>query len=130
MLNQPIPIMISLVGGLLSATLSLLHLFPVPGLILFSYLAPLPLFLIGLGVGLRPLYGAALIGTLITFIAEGPLLSSEFLISSVLGPILLSNRALLHRKTSAGKSKWYPSSLLLKDLTHVSAFIMILGLGT
>lgn len=121
--------MTSLLGGAFSAALSVLHLFPIPGLLLLSYFAPLPLFLTGLSVGLRPLYGATLIATLLVLIVEGPLLSAEFLIGSALGPVFLTNRALLHRKTSAGKSVWYPGSLLLRDLTLASGFVMIVGLG-
>lgn len=114
-------------GGISSAALSLLHLFPIPGLLLLSYLAPLPLFLIGLGVGLRPLYGATLIATILTLALEGPVLSAEFLISASLGPVLLSNRALLHRTNSKGKTSWYPGSLLLRDLTLASALMMVVG---
>ena len=121
--------LITVLGGLLSATLSLAYQLPFPGLILFSYLASLPLFLIGLGMGLRPLYGAGLIATLLVFIITQPLLGLEFFIFSVLGPVFLVNRALLNRKTSEGKVSWYPSSFLLRDITLISGAVMLLALG-
>lgn len=118
-----------ILGGLLSATLSLLHLFPAPGLIFISYLATLPLFLVGLGLGLRPLYGASLIATLLIVLLEGPLLGGEFFIFSALGSALLINRALLNRKNSSGKIDWYPASLLLRDLTLAAGLVMIIALS-
>src|SRR3990167_10280647 len=108
---------ITIVGGLLSAALSLLHLLPIPGLALISYFASLPLFLLGLGIGLRPLYGAGLIATALILLIAGPIVSAEFFVFSVVGPALILNRALLKRKSSSGKISWYPSSLLLRDLT-------------
>lgn len=120
---------ITIVGGLLSAALSLFHLLPTPGLALISYFAALPLFLLGLGIGLRPLYGAGLIATALILLIAGPIVSAEFFVFSVVGPALILNRALLNRKTSSGKVAWYPSSLLLRDLTLMSGGIMLLALG-
>lgn len=121
---------ISVLGGFLSATLSILHLTPFPGLILFSYFAPLPLFLIGLGIGLRSLYGAGLIAAGLVLLLEGPFLAIQFFIFSFLGPAFLTNRALLNRKNSSGKLIWYPSSFLLRDITFASGIVMLLALGT
>ncbi len=128
MTKESNPIVISIVGGLLSATLSVLHLFSFPALIFLSYFSALPLFLIGLGLGLRPLYGATLVASLTVLAFEGPLMGIEFLVGSVLGPVFLVNRALLHRKTSSGKN-WYPASLLLRDITLIAGLIMVIGLG-
>lgn len=120
---------ITVLGGLLSATLSLLHLTPFSGFFFISYFAPLPLFLIGLGIGLRPLYGAGLVATLIVFLLEAPMLGAEFFVFSVLGPTFLVNRTLLNRKKSSGEVVWYPSSFLLRDLTLASCLVMPLALG-
>ncbi|MBL8677055.1 MAG: DUF2232 domain-containing protein [Alphaproteobacteria bacterium] len=115
-------------GGLLSATLSFSPALFHPAFILFSYLATLPLFLIGLGLGLYPLYGAALIASILVFIVEGALAGSEFFIFSALGPIFLVNRALLNRKQK-GNVTWYPSTYLLRDLTLASAVVVVIALG-
>lgn len=115
-------------GGLLSATLSFSPILLHPALILFSYLATLPLFLVGLGFGLYSLYGAALIASILVFIVEGALAGSEFFIFSALGPIFLVNRALLNRKQK-GNITWYPSTYLLRDLTLASAVVVVIALG-
>jgi hypothetical protein len=128
-MDKPAIMAITVLGGLLSATLSLLHLFSLPGLVFISYLAPLPLFLIGLSIGLRPLYGAALIATLLVLLLEGPVFGAEFFVFSALGPAFLINRALLNRKKSSKEVAWYPSSFLLRDLTLASGIVMVLALG-
>lgn len=117
-------------GGLLSATLALTALAPFPGLVFFFCLAPLPLFLIGLSLGLRPLYGAILVAILGVLLIGGPIVAGELFILSFLGPAFLVNRALLHRKKSSGRIVWYPSSLLLRDLTFISGAIMLLCFGS
>jgi hypothetical protein len=117
-------------GGTLSAALSLLYLAPIPpGFVFLSYLASLPLFLLGLGVGLRSLYGAGLLATILIFLLEGPFIAGQFLVFSALGPTFLINRALLRRTKSSGEVAWYPSSFLLRDFTLYSGIIMLLALG-
>lgn len=114
---------ITILGGLLSATFFLFQV------MLITFFAPLPLFLIGLGVGLRPLYGAGLLATTIILLFGGPFFGAEFFAVFVLGPALLVNRALLNRKNSSGKVIWYPSSLLLRDLTYAAVLVMCLALA-
>lgn len=116
-------------GGLASATLSLLYLLPIPGLAFLSYFSPLPFFLLGLSSGLRPLYGAVVIATLLVCLIGGLFTGGEFFIFSGLGPAFLVNRALLNRKTASKKRAWYPASFLLRDLTLSSGLVMLLGLG-
>ncbi|MBI2707377.1 MAG: hypothetical protein HYX35_03575 [Proteobacteria bacterium] len=122
-------IILTVLGGLLSSALGVSYLLPFPGFVLFSYLAALPLFLLGLGVGLRPLYGAGVIATLLTFLLESPLSAGEFFFFSALGPAFLVNRALLNREKSSGEISWYPASYLLRDFTFVTGFVMLLALG-
>ena len=117
-----------IVGGLLSATLSFSHIVFHPGFVFLSYLATLPLFLIGLGGGLSPLYGAAIIASAFVFLMEGFIPGAEFFILSALGPVFLTYRALLYRKKGE-KAHWYPSSYLLRDLTAASTFVMVIALG-
>jgi uncharacterized protein YybS (DUF2232 family) len=116
-------------GGLLSATLSVLHIFPIPGLVFFSYFATLPLFLVGLSLGLRPLYVAGLLASAIVLLLQGPFIAGEFLVFSFLGPAFLMYRALLNRKKKSGEVSWYPSSLLLRDITYAAGFVMIIAVA-
>ncbi len=116
-------------GGLLSATLTVLHLFPVPGLVFFSYFATLPLFLVGLGLGLRSLYVAGFLASAIVLLLQGPFLAGEYLIFSFIGPAFLMNRALLNRTKKSGEVAWYPSSLLLRDMTLAAGCVMLIGVA-
>ena len=116
-------------GGFLSAALALIHFLPFPGLVFFSYFALLPLFLLGLGVGLRPFYGASLLATLLVFIGGGSMAAGEFFLLSVFFPGMLITRILLNRTTSAGNISWYPASLILRDFTLLSLCIALLGFG-
>ena len=77
-------------GGLLSATLSLLPLFSFPGLMFLSYLTTLPLFLVGLSLGLHSLYGAGALATLVVILLGGPWSGGEFLILSAFGSAFLT----------------------------------------
>lgn len=120
---------ISILGGLFSATLALLPLLVLPNLIVFSYLVPLPFFLLGLGVGLRPLLGAGLLATALVLLFEGPLPTAEFFLFSFLGPVFLVHRALLNHKKSSGEVVWYSPSFLLRDFTIFSGIVMIVALG-
>lgn len=116
-------------GGLISATLALLPMTLLPSLAFFSYFTPLPFFLLGLGSGLRPLLGAGLFATAIVFLFEGPVLTIEFFLFSVLGPAFLVHRALIKRKKTSGEIVWYSPSFLLRDFTLLAGIIMIFSLG-
>jgi len=122
-MNRTAILAISVLGGLLSATLSLLPLFPIP------LLSSLPLFLIGLGMGLLPLYGAGIVACLLVLLLEGPLSAVEFFIFFAVGPSFLIYKSLLKRKKSSGEIVWYPSSLLLRDLTYGAGAVMLIALG-
>ncbi len=119
---------VPLLGGLLSATLAVLPLTGLPGLVLFSYLTCLPLFLVGLSLGLRSLLVAGFVASLILFFIEGPLLTGEYFLFSFLGPTFLVSRLLLNRTKKNGVVEWYPPSLLLRDFTLTAGFVMLIAL--
>lgn len=116
-------------GGLISATLALLPMTFLPSLALLSYFTPLPFFLLGLGIGLRPLLGAGLLASAVIFVSQGPLITTEFFLFSVLGPTFLVHRALINQKKPSGERIWYSPSLLLRDFTLLSGLIMTFSLG-
>ncbi|MBX9786274.1 MAG: hypothetical protein K2Y08_02940, partial [Alphaproteobacteria bacterium] len=100
------------------------HFYLLAYLSYFSAFSPLPLFLLGLGKGLRPLYAAGLLATALLGFAivlfnglNSYLLYStmSFFVFSVFGIFILVNRALLHYKTASGEVIWYSSSSLLRD---------------
>lgn len=116
-------------GGLISATLAILPMTFLPSLFLLSYFTPLPFFLLGLGAGLRPLLSAGILATAIVFISQGPIITVEFFLFSVLGPAFLVQRSLTHQKKPSGETVWYPLSFLLRDFTLLSGIIMIIFIG-
>ncbi len=128
-MNNPTPLVLILLGSFLSTLLAVSSLLSLPGIALFSYLASCPLFLVGLGLGLRPLCGAGAIATLLVFFLGGPLVAGEFFLFSVFGPAVLVSRALLNRTKSSGEMSWYPSSYLLRDFTCAMGVVMLLALG-
>lgn len=120
---------ITILGGLLSATLALLPMTLIPGLAFFSYFAPLPLFLLGLGRGLRPLLGAGFLAAALILLVEGPILTAQFFLFFFLGPVFLVHRTLINWKKNSTEIIWYSPSFLLRDFTLLSGIIMILALG-
>lgn len=128
-MNNSALMAITLLGGLLSATLSALPLLNIPGLVFFSYLTCLPLFLVGLSLGVRPLLGAGLLASVLLLLFEGPYLAGEYFVLSFLGPAFIVSRTLLKRKKKSGEVVWYPSSLLLRDMTLAAGFVMLMALA-
>lgn len=128
-MTQSAFVAITILGGVFSAAFSLVLFSPIPELAFVFYLTPLPLFLLGLGMGLRPLYGASIIATALVLLFAGPFFAIEFFIFFALGPIFLINRALLNRKKALGKVVWYSSSCLLRDFALAADIVMFLALG-
>jgi len=120
---------ITVLGGLSCATLALLPLLSASAFIFISNFLPLPLFLLGLSVGLRPLFGAGLLASALIFLFEGPLFASEFFFLSFLGSAFLVQRALLTYKDSSQKAVYYPPSFVLRDFTLLAGIVMVLALG-
>jgi len=115
-------IVIAIMAGIAAAALhaSIVMLTPLSA-VLF-YLAPLPLFIVGLGSGpasaaVAAAAGAAALGSL-----WGPKAGLFFVISSALGPVILCRLALISRPSSAGgrhegeavdrSIEWYPEGRL------------------
>jgi hypothetical protein len=126
--RKPNLVAITALSGFVSAILALLPM-AFHGLTFLSYFAPLPLFLVGLGAGWRPLLAAGILATVCIFFFQDPLLIAEFVLLSFLGPAFLVHRALISRKKPSGEIVWYPSSCLLRDATFFAGIIMIFALG-
>ncbi len=127
--------LLTAIAGLASAGLYLAAMAGTPGAAMLSNLAPLPLFMSGLGLaplaaGLATLIAAAVVALMPLMIdAEGTSRSSEGLIFLALtgaAPYLLSRWALLNRTTAEGSTEWYPPGLLLVRLCGIAA-VLVLG---
>jgi len=93
---------------------------PAGGGLLLAYIAPLPLFLAGLGLGLRgALIAAAVSGALSMLFAGLPYAGTQALVYS-LPVIILCRQALLSRGDGAGKVYWYPPGHMLLWLSGMA----------
>ncbi len=115
----PLPLMIGAGAGLVSATLfaSAATASVLAG-ILF-YLAPLPIFLAGLGWASTAAIFAALTGTVVVGAALGPAAAAIFALAVAVPAALLSHLALLSRPAETaqgqvmGATEWYPPGRLV-----------------
>ena len=115
-------ILLAAVGGALSGLLYLAVVTGSTGGVMFAYLSQVPLFLIGLGLGLSPAIVAGSVALLI-ITGAGGWLSAIVLLATNIGPVwLLVRQALLHRPGAApGVFEWYPPGLLLGWLVGMAA---------
>ncbi len=120
-------ILLAAAGGVLSGLLYLALVVGSMGGIIFAYLSQVPLFLVGLGLGVRPVLIAGAIATAI-IAGAGNWLSALLLLLTNIGPVwILTRQALLNRPGAVqGQLEWYPPGLLLAWLTGM-ALVGIVG---
>ncbi|HEY0832779.1 MAG TPA: DUF2232 domain-containing protein [Azospirillum sp.] len=115
---MPTPLVAPLAGGVLSALFYVAMLYGGVGALILAYLAPLPLFLSGLWLGLT---AAAIAGGT----AAGLVLAATGSVTAVFGYALSAavpaafvvRQSLLARPTADGGVEWYPPGLMLMGLT-------------
>lgn len=127
-LRKPNTLATIALGGLTSALLALLPII-LPPLFALSYFAPLPLFLLGLSQGLRPLLMAGALATTCILLCQLPLLAIEYCLLFFLSPAFVVQRMLVNWKEGPGKVTWYPLSYLLRDTTLFAGLILTFALG-
>ncbi len=93
---------IAICGGCLSAAASLVILTGSLGGLVFAYLAPLPLLLAGLALGLRAALVACAAGTLVSVFIGGPNAAGVYLVISVIPVCITVRQALLNQTGSGG----------------------------
>ncbi|MCW8836524.1 MAG: YybS family protein, partial [Rhodospirillales bacterium] len=125
--------LISIGAGLTSALLSL-SVTAGPGFALvLVYLAPLPLYLVGLGVGQRATLIAGLTGTVACALFAGPLPSGLYAILNALPAWLVVRQALLSQPVTetpdmnGGAVAWYPVGSIIAILTGLGAGLLIVA---
>lgn len=119
-------------AGALSGGLFLLVTFGSLGVLVLVYIAQLPLFLVGLSLGLTASVAAGLAGA-VTTIVVGPAATRWLLMAlyaaMMLGPVwVIVRQALLSRRNEAGETEWYPPGLLTGWLVG-AGIAMVLGAG-
>ena len=126
-----VPLVIAAGGGLVSAFFYLSVLFGGFGTLILGYLAPLPLFLAGLWLGVPAVLLAGLAGGAAVLVGtSGSLLVSfAYLVTGALPAILVVRQSLLARvpgqgagqetaaRGAGGELEWYPPGRVLMGLT-------------
>ena len=117
--------LIALGGGGLSAAASMTFLMGSPALV-FVYFAPLPLLLVGLGLGAKAGAVAGVTGLMVAGLTGGATTAGLYGLLNALPAALVVRQALLQRPTGpAGGVQWYPVGSILGWLTVLGAGIFL-----
>jgi len=124
--------LIAIAAGLVSGLFQAAVVLPGFGALILAYIAPLPLFLVGLGLGLQGTVVAVIVVGILSF----PLAGSTYAIIQVLVyglPIMiLCRQALFSRSNSHSQITWYPGGMLLIWLAGIAMaglLVAVVGLG-
>lgn len=118
-------------AGLTSAALYLSVVLGSPGAFLLAYLAPLPLFLAGLALGLTALLVAGASAFVIVGLASGSLMAAGIYLGIEVLPVAaLVRQALLSRPVMVGEEgsgiEWYPLGRLTALLAAMAATVLVI----
>ncbi len=86
-----------------------------------AYLAPLPLFTVGLSLGCLAAVAAAISGSVVLGALVDPGVGVIYFLSTGLAPIVLCRLALMWRDDAAGQPIWFPAGRLLVWLSGITA---------
>jgi len=114
---MPSGLLMSVSGGVLSTLLYLSVVSGSFGAVILAYLAPLPLLMVGLGLGLRSGLVAGAVAMLAVALFGGVLFGLTYGLANVAVVAVIVRQALLVRTAPDGGVEWYPPGLLLVILT-------------
>lgn len=90
-------------------------------------ISPLPLFLVGLGLGTAEIIAAMTMGIAAVGVSEGPFAAGRFAIFYAVPTFVLSRGALFQRTDAAVNVRWLPNGDLVGWLTGFGLVFLILG---
>jgi hypothetical protein len=94
---------------------------------LLSYLAPLPLMMVGLYLGNRAVVAASLAAMAAVALVAGGYSPLPFAVVAMLPSLVVVHRALLNRSDAQGNVEWYPPGLVLGWLTGTGLALIVIG---
>jgi uncharacterized protein YybS (DUF2232 family) len=101
------------------------------GALILAYLAPLPLLMVGLGMGFRPFAIAATAAVGVVGLFGGPLFGLTYGMANGVLVAVIVRQALLARSSPDGSLEWYPPGRLLVVLTGLGlASLLVASLLT
>lgn len=109
--------LIAIGGGCVSALASLAFLTRSPAGLMFVYLAPLPLLLVGLGLGSRLAVFSAVAGLVLSGLIGGGMAAMVFGMVNGLPALLVIRQMLLSSTAADGQTLWYPPGGALSMVT-------------
>jgi hypothetical protein len=114
-------------AGVLSALLFLAVAIGSPGALILGYLAPLPLFAMGLGAGLISAATAGATAAALVGAIAGLIPAATFAALLVAPAVVLVRQALLSRIDADGRLEWYPPGRLVIWLIAMGAGLFIVA---
>lgn len=110
-------------GGLASALVYALTGMGSFGGILLAYFAPLPLYLIGLSLGLTASAVASAVAAVAMLVLGGFLSAAIFVVVNALPALIVIRQALQSRPDAQGQTAWYPAGMLVISLSITGAVL-------
>lgn len=112
-------------AGVASAILYISVMTGSPGAFVLAYLTQLPLFLVGLGLGLSPAVIAGAVGAAVVLILGSQASTGLYLILMAAPVVILVRHALLSRPAPSGAPEWYPAGLLVSWLIGMALVFLV-----
>jgi hypothetical protein len=118
---------LALAAGLLSAVMFLSLAKGIALGAVLSYVAPLPLMMAGLALGMRASVVAAGAAAVAVAAVAGGFSALPFAVAAALPALVVTNRAMLWRHAADGSAEWYPPGLVLAWLTAAGLALLLCG---
>lgn len=114
-------ILLATLGGLLAGIFHMAALTGTLGGAIFAFLSEVPLFLVGLSMGLLAALIAGGVSAVVIGVVGGATSSLLFVVTTAGPLVFILRQALLNRVRPDGVTEWYPPGLLIAWLTGISA---------
>jgi hypothetical protein len=118
---------LTLAAGLLSAFLFLSLAKGIALGVVLSYVAPLPLMMAGLGIGMGASVIAGAVGAAAVAVVVGGVSILPYAVAAALPALVVTNRAGLWRTAPDGSTEWYPPGHVLAWLCAAGVALMLVG---
>ena len=121
--------LIAVAAGLISGLFQAAAVLPGFGALILAYIAPLPLFLVGLGLGLQGTLVAVFVVGILSFPLAGFTYSIIQILVYGLPIVILCRQALFSRLDNNGQTIWYPVGMLLIWLAGIAMAGLLLSIA-
>ena len=117
--------LIALGGGVVSALIAVAMLMGSPGALMIVYLAPLPLFLVGLSGGAAAVTVASVSGLLVAGFMGGIVAAAIYGLIHALPAWVMTRQSLRTRVLADGTVVWHPVGHALAELSGLGAVVFV-----